>query len=742
MNRRRDIVIGLIFIFLTIGIISRTPLSYSQLNGDSLTETTVSQLIEFANQTHEDFDTNSINITLPSLNWNITGMKLNFTDIKLGEQTVSIEEGGKSFKTINKGNKGYGVQLNITDDLILFGVYIYLYVNIPISSNVYIQINGYNDATFAPNNTIYGEPVLLNFTIDDQGWYMQTFPTPISLNAGQYYLLMNGTEYLTNDNSDIDWFLNEEDSNHTSLYISKYDGADWVEDGPGKPFRHKLIQRTNLTYNPEDINMTLSFNNQVYNISNGISPGTGNLTIEDINFFPNTSNINVPIIHNQSVELAFNISCSVNMINYIDTTTSVLIKANQNPIWSLTPNISRCGCNYSVQFYYPQDWFNLIVLKDEVDMTSQIYYIDNYILIPNSSIDNGAEWEITAMSPNIQIDLDVPLTRFRVGQELRFYLSESPLSGNYSFRLFDRVGLIYNTSTTIPSGDNLFSFTIPNNAIGGDYFAYVYFFNGTHAGVETQIFKINIPFYMNPVILILVFLIAGSVIAVSTTSYLLIKRVRKNRELYRKAVYSQCNDLLNLQYIMVSDKKSALNVYEQSFIGKVLDTTLISGFLEAIRTFGIELTDSDDQTQTIKLEYKKSKILMAEFKHFRIIFIMNDSPSSQFLDSIRTLAVDIGEKYDKYLENFKGDIRPFKDLESLIKKNLKTSFLYPLKIVKTGKTKITPVEKLIIQKAEQIVKRNGKYFYVSKLFKENKFSTKEIETIFSLIDKKIFQPVF
>lgn len=746
MINRKNLIISLILILTTIGIISQTPLSYSQLNGESLTVTSDYQLIEYANQTHEDFDTNALNISLPSSDWNITGMDLNFTDIRLGQEIISIEEGGDSYRVINKLSKGYAVQLNITEDIILFGVNIYGYLNDPpMISNVYVQINGYNQITDAPNNTVYGEPVILNITqIPD--WYMQTFPTPIPLTRGQYYLVVNASEFLTNDNSDFHWFLNEDNSNHTSLYIAKFDGINWAEVGLGIPFRHKMIQRTDFTYNPEDINMTLSIDNQVYNISNGISPGTGNLTIKDINFFPNSSNLYIPTMHNQSVEVAFNVSYLINMINIFNSEGLVLIKANQNPIWSINPTILRCGCNYSVQFYYPQNWFNLMVLKNEVDITSQIQInlVDKYIIIPNSSIDNGADWEITANSLNTEISLMIPLTQYTVGQQLQFSLSDSPIPGTYIFQLIDPYGFDeYNMSKTIPSSDTIFSYTVPNSAIEGDYIAYVYFFNGTHAGVETQVFKIIVPFALNPLTLILIIIGIGSALTVSTTSYSLIKKTKKKRELYRKAIYDQCNDLLNIQYLMVSDKKSALNVYEQSFIGKVLDTTLISGFLEAIRTFGIELTDSDDQTQTIKLEYKKSKILMAEFKHFRIILIMNDSPSHMFLDSIRALAIDIGEKYDKYLENFKGDVRPFKDMELLIKKNLKTSFLYPLKIVKTGTTKINPLEKEIIQKAEQLIKSNGSnYFYVSKLFKQNKFDIKEIETIFNLIDKKIFEPVF
>ena len=50
-----------------------------------------------------------------------------------------------------------------------------------------------------------------------------------------------------------------------------------------------------------------------------------------------------------------------------------------------------------------------------------------------------------------------------------------------------------------------------------------------------------------------------------------------------------------------------------------LVSTLISGFLEAIRSFGLELNSSADETQTIKLEYKKSKVLMLRLSFSLII---------------------------------------------------------------------------------------------------------------------------
>ncbi len=193
---------------------------------------------------------------------------------------------------------------------------------------------------------------------------------------------------------------------------------------------------------------------------------------------------------------------------------------------------------------------------------------------------------------------------------------------------------------------------------------------------------------------------------------------------------------------MISERKSSLNVYEQSFTAKKMDTTLITGFLSAIRSFGIELTNVEDATQTIKLEYKNSKILMSEFQDFRIVLIMNEIPSAQFLEAINKLSKDIELKYGKLLENFKGNIQPFAGIEDLLKIHLNTSFLYPLKIVKTGKVKINQLEKSIIIQAQKIMKnRNTNYFYISYLMEEKSWDPEDIETLFCLLQKKVFQTV-
>ena len=190
------------------------------------------------------------------------------------------------------------------------------------------------------------------------------------------------------------------------------------------------------------------------------------------------------------------------------------------------------------------------------------------------------------------------------------------------------------------------------------------------------------------------------------------------------------------------EKKSSLNVYDQSFTGQKFNSTLVSGFLEAIRTFGLDISGSGEHSQTVKLEYQDSKILMSDYKSFRLIFIMKEIPSSQFYGVIEELSLEIEETYGEFLINFKGNLQPFEGLESLLRKHLGTAFLYPLKLSGTGKMKLNPVERALINKSIEVMKKNRMdYFFVTQLIQEITFDSKEIEALYSLIIKRVFNPM-
>ncbi|MHA1105737.1 MAG: hypothetical protein ACTSPN_08455 [Promethearchaeota archaeon] len=706
------------------------------------------QLTEFSEHVGENINVDTINITMPSSQWNITSLEANFTDIKLGKEIFTVEEGGSSFNTIDKGTDGYGVQLNITEDILLFGVYIYGYIYSPAErfSDVWVQIKGYDVGTDTPNSTQYGDSVLVNI-LSTPTWYLQEFPNPISLSKGQYYLVLNGTGFKNFDGSEYNWYLNEDDSIHTNLYTSKLNLGVWTLEEQGKPFRHKLIQRTDKIYDPEDINMTIDINGDTFSITNGIVPGTGTLNVEDINHFPNTTSLISPMHTNSSVDLLFNMTYKADYLSLLDASGSVIIEENKENLWSVSPIITRKLENHTIHFNHPDNWNGIKVMRNSQDITSQVVINETlkYLFLPNETILDDATWLIQANSSNINFNLDLPRLEFRAGQELKFSLEEPALNGNYTFILYDSLGYELGDSMQIKQipGDTLiFSYNLSSISNEGTYKAYIYWNDLHDAGIVTQEFNIIIPEVFDPAFMIGIIIISVVSILAGITIYITVKKSNEKSKARKEAIFKKWKDITNLQYFMLIEKKGSLNVFEQVFTNRSIDPTLITGFLSAIRSFGIELTNSEDKTQTIKLEYKDSKILMAEFKHFRLIFIMGDDPSNFFLQSIADLSTDIEEKFGNMLENFVGNTKPFAGVEDLLKEHLKTSVLYPLKISEKKGIKITPVEKSIILKAHGILKKQKKdYFYTTFLLHEREVDAKEIDAIVNLIDKGIFIPL-
>ena len=721
----------------------------AQNGRDYLVVPTNHTLLEQGEKTDYIENVSSIDIPIPLSSWNLTEIQLNFTNIKLKQETKTIEDGfDYNYKRIYRQNPsfrahGYGIQINITEPTILYGVYLFGYKSPSTTETIQVQIRGFDDVDNKPNNTIYTSATL-NMTVD-YGWHKQTFATPLSLTEGSYYLVLNGSNVIDPD-TDYFWAYNDFDPSYPGLHLSEFI-SQWSVGITGSSLLYKLIQKVNRSFLPQRINLTVEINGDSYSVKDGASYSSGNILITNLNHNPEGSNLNIPITNNNSIILDFNLNYTLKMRKDLECESCVRIDENPYNIWSITPQLFREFENYFVKFFFPDNWYALSVERDSIEIESliQIDNTDHFILIQNDTILDGVEWLITARSNSTSFNLDTVRTNFIAGQELKFLISEPVLNGIYTFVLADPFNdVIFTDNRSIPSDAYSFTYVLPQTALDGEYRAYVYWFNGTDAGLTTQVFIITIPDPPPTIdwfMVISIIVIVGLTLGISATSYKLIKNNKKKLIARKEAVYNKCIDILNLHYVLIIEKKSSLNVFDQTFTEKKMNTVLLAGFLEAIRTFGIELTGSKEHSQIIKLDYHNSKILMAEFKNFRLILIMKELPSESFYDSISTLSLEIEEKYGSYLETFKGDLEPFKTIEVLIKKHLGTTFLYPLKIVETAKAKISTNERTLIDEAQNLMKKNKtKYCFTTQLMQDKGYKSKEIETIFSLIDKKIFQP--
>jgi hypothetical protein len=172
-----------------------------------------------------------------------------------------------------------------------------------------------------------------------------------------------------------------------------------------------------------------------------------------------------------------------------------------------------------------------------------------------------------------------------------------------------------------------------------------------------------------------------------------------------------------------------------------LDPTLVSGFLSAIGSFGLEITNTDEDSQTIKLEYKKSKIIISEFKGFRITLIMKCAPSVNMISALDILAHDIEAKYGKLLKDFNGETTGFKGMGDVIEKHLHVSFIAPLKNSPREKVDLTQDEMNIYNKATDVaMAKKMNPFYASELFVGEEIDPKAVSAFFSLMSKGIIKP--
>jgi hypothetical protein len=755
-NKEHFIGTILVFSIFFLFLISNIKISFAAENNNSLLIPLNFQTSEFSDKKGTINNASSIEIELPSSTWNITHVELNFTDIEYFMREIKIIEDTpiKDDLFLEKhGLEELGVQIKLNKTTSVCGVYMNIKTSTPHTMDgVTVQLRGFNPLINAPNSSIYGS-VDLNHTIID-GWNYQNFNSTTMLPKGNYYLVMRG---LVHASGIYRWYYNNLNPNNPDLYRSENHGSGWINGTQGSPFLYKLVQKIReRDIYPEKYNMTAEINGKHRKILNGTHIGSGILQLAGIDFSPHKEILYIPIM---TGDFFFNLSYHLKLKNQFPTPVFVNITENEDNFWKIIPNINRCNYNYSIKIKLPNNFYNLIVLKDGIDVTSyaDIVITGNILSILNDTINADATWEITVNSPKVDLTLDISRgTEFELGQELIFSIVAPIREGNYTVILYNEFEAELDRKIIpVVSDETIYAFNITTSASLGNWTAFVYWNSHADASVQYQVFTI-IPISqnssltpplpdLNPILVLVIIIggVLGGGTLASLTIIKTIKRKKRKNELEIQKVSNKFKDILSLSYLMVSDIKSGVNVYEQSFAGKTMDPSLISGFLDAMRNFGIELTGSYSKSETITLDYQDSIIIMNESEDFRIIIIMSDKPSEELTNSITNLAINIEEKFGDLLREFKGGVvTQFAGIKELIELHLNVSFASPLRIAITKKGKLNPFEKAVVQKAKEIMSQtNLNYFYSTFLMPDQLFDVEMTKVIFNLINRKIFQPI-
>ena len=700
-------------------------------------------------------DSNDIDVNLPSRGWGLKDIEVNFSNIEF-EPEINIIEGDPSHNTYKRVyNKnpahhlfGLAVQIVLDTPTLLNGLYLYGY-NLSHPGIPQLQIRGFDTLENKPNTDLYlSTDLRFNST---PGWQLQNFSSPLFLNPGNYSLVIDGTSlpsYALINEAGFYWAYNSIDPNNGQLYVSEYNSSEWITGSMGAPFLYKLIQKFNTSIYPEEINMTAQLDGKQYPVLNGGTHGKGYLKRQNVNFKANQNNVLIEVKNNRTQKLKFDFNYKCTIFNQFIAPGSLRAMINKSNEWSITPNFVKFSDDHQIHFNYPISWFNIKIYKNNYDITSNVisYPLNHSITIPSSLIENGTIWEISANSPQVEINIAAPKTNLEIGQELEFLVSNE-LDGNYTFVLLNPSGFEkYRITHQIPLDSNLFTYQIPSNFPEGVYNAYVLWDNETDAGMVSQSFFISKNNPTNPgqdfsLLYILGFVVAGVVI-IGGSSYVTIKKVESKRKDKLQRILEQCNDIMNVRHIIVLDIKTGIDLYSKSFEKKELEPTLISGFLHAIHNFGVEVIAGAKNSKTVKVEYKDSIIIMTEFINLRLIVIMNQHPSQNFFYAIESLAYHIYKYYGTLIDKFKGNLKPFRSIGKLVESDLNISLLYPLTISIKKDMKLTQDEREMVKKAKAFMKEhNFPYFYFLYLIPENTSKPRDYQVTLQLIKKGIFVPL-
>ncbi|MFW9879484.1 MAG: hypothetical protein ACFFG0_40930 [Candidatus Thorarchaeota archaeon] len=738
------------FLILFFNFIYINPICNAQGQDDPMEFPFLSSMIETAQNNFLLEEVNSIDIELLEDSWSITDIELNFSNIRKHHDILNIEDHfvGK-YKDIYRERfkrLARGTQIVLEETTILYGVEIYGY-RTPSEINIFVQITGYNDNGDIPDmENIYLTQTLNMGVIP--GWYYQNFSTPITLPAGNYYLVLNGLSLPEDTGTYFYWAFNDEDPQYPYLYSAEYNNI-WYDIGTYKPHLYKLVVKSNKTYYPRDINMNIIIDDNRFNILNGPIKGTGYLHISDIEIVSNSNICNIPINTNVSHLVVFNVYIGVKLKNIAAISGLVRIDHNSENNWIINHVIQNVYQNYTIKFYYPETWRNISLYINEVDMTDYITFIEDFnkIIIPNFLLLEDQNLVITAISDKENISVEMPSTEYQAGQTFKIRVVPPSKNGILEFVLYDPNNFEeYRESVVNPLGPILFSY---KDLYAGEWIATVYWYNSTNAGLFTYSINVtsnsngtNILNGIQPIIFILSIIGASLIMAGSLAGVNIIKKHKQKKAQFKSDKYSKIVDTLSLNYVLVADKNSGLNVYEKYFKGLYLSPTLISGFLTAIRSFGMELTGTSHHSQTIKLEFMNSEILMNEYKGFRLIFILSRKPSEPFIQAIDNLSYEIYDKFGDSLKDFNGDTTRFQGITHLLEKYLQISLIFPMVVKIPYNTDLNAGEKYLVNKALKIMEKNNlKSFYISDLLNEEEPLSKNAYNMMQLIEKKIFSPL-
>ncbi|MHA1786263.1 MAG: hypothetical protein ACTSVE_13810 [Candidatus Helarchaeota archaeon] len=244
-------------------------------------------------------------------------------------------------------------------------------------------------------------------------------------------------------------------------------------------------------------------------------------------------------------------------------------------------------------------------------------------------------------------------------------------------------------------------------------------------------------------------LIGAGIIAVGggvTATYYY--KVRKPRKIYKNKVlmekYYRYFDSHNVQRMLIIDKNSGLRIGAKNYGSETpIDEDLVSGFIQAISSFGQEISKLDTAVME-NISYKGFKILLESGKYVDICLLLNEHESPYMRNKIRRAKEEFETEYEKDLKEFMGNIRVFDNIypnfDDKMDIYLTQNFQINLKVSSKKARFLNKHQKALMRIIVPLSNKPFKIKQIMELAKKSKIKLQEPEIfaeIFDMIEKGI-----
>ncbi|MHA1229746.1 MAG: PCI domain-containing protein [Candidatus Helarchaeota archaeon] len=198
--------------------------------------------------------------------------------------------------------------------------------------------------------------------------------------------------------------------------------------------------------------------------------------------------------------------------------------------------------------------------------------------------------------------------------------------------------------------------------------------------------------------------IAGSIVDEYFERSQVIEYVKKSVST-SKYLSKKLEDAINLQYVLIIHKESGSCLFSYPCSELEFDSDLVSGFLQAISSFGSEI-DSSQTTPLEEIKWGGFVIALSEGNLVKTAFICKKSPSPSLRANIKYFILNFENRFKKNLTHWSGDIQPFKITRELIENFFKVGSKLLFFMPQLPKSKMSREE--IQNKILRIVEQSGR----------------------------------